>query len=48
MNTAEVKDVLAKQGLSPTGGTSADLAVVTKTDLDRWAQVIRAGKIQAD
>ncbi|MBX9824625.1 MAG: tripartite tricarboxylate transporter substrate binding protein [Xanthobacteraceae bacterium] len=48
LNAPDVKEALARQGLSPTGGTPEDLAVVTKTDLDRWAKVVRAAKIQAD
>ncbi|MBX9841840.1 MAG: tripartite tricarboxylate transporter substrate binding protein [Xanthobacteraceae bacterium] len=48
LSAPDVREALARQGLSPTGGTPEDLAVVTKTDLDRWAKVVRAAKIQAD
>ena len=44
----EIADVLGKQGLTPMGGTSADLAAITATDLARWAKVISAAKIKAD
>lgn len=48
LNTPEIKDALAKQGLSPTGGTPGELGQLTKGDLDRWARVVREAKIQAD
>jgi tripartite-type tricarboxylate transporter receptor subunit TctC len=44
----EVTETLGKQGLTPMGGTSADLATITATDLARWAKVISAAKIKAD
>lgn len=44
----EIAGTLAKQGLQPTGGTPAELAELTASDLDRWAKVIRAAKISAD
>ena len=44
----EVAETLAKQGLQPTGGTPAELADLTSSDLDRWARVIRDANIRAD
>jgi tripartite-type tricarboxylate transporter receptor subunit TctC len=44
----EVADALLKQGLQPTGGTSEQLEQLTKSDLERWAKVIRDAKIQPD
>jgi tripartite-type tricarboxylate transporter receptor subunit TctC len=44
----EVRDTLAKQGLATTGGTPADLARLTATDLERWAKVIRDARIEAE
>ena len=41
-------DTLTKQGLQPTGGSPGDLATLTRSDLDRWATVIREAKIQPD
>ena len=41
-------DTLTKQGLQPTGGSPDDLARLTRTDLERWAKVIREAKIQPD
>ena len=43
-----VIDTLTKQGLQPTGGSPAELAKLTKSDLERWTKVIRDAKIQAD
>jgi tripartite-type tricarboxylate transporter receptor subunit TctC len=44
----DVADALAKQGLQPTGGTAEQLEQMTKTDLERWTNVVRDAKIQAD
>ena len=41
-------ETLTKQGLRPTGGSPDDLAKLTRSDLDRWADVIREAKIQPD
>ena len=41
-------DTLTKQGLQPTGGSPGDLAKLTRSDLDRWATVIRQAKIEPD
>ena len=48
LKSRDVADTLAKQGLQPTGGTSDDLAQLTRTDLERWAAVVRDAKIQPD
>ena len=44
----EVVDTLAKQGLQATGGSAAALDQLTKSDLERWATVVRDAKIQPD
>ena len=44
----DVVETLAKQGLTPTGGTSAALAQFTKSELERWTTVVRTQKIRAD
>jgi tripartite-type tricarboxylate transporter receptor subunit TctC len=41
-------DTLSKQGLQATGGSPADLAKLTRADLERWDKVIRDAKIQPD
>ena len=48
LKNADTADSLMKQGLQPTGGTPEDLEKLTRTDLERWAKVIRDAKIQPD
>ena len=48
LKSPEVVDVLAKQGLTPTGGSAADLAMLTRDDLARWGRVIREAHITAE
>lgn len=48
LKNPEVKESLIKQGLTPTGGSPGQLAELTKTDLERWARVVRQAKIEAD
>jgi len=48
LKSPEVADVLAKQGLTPTGGSPADLATLTEKDLARWGRVIRDAHITAE
>ena len=44
----DVRETLAKQGLAPTGGAPQKLAQMTRDDLERWAKVVQAAKIEAD
>ena len=48
LQEADVRETLAKQGLAPTGGAPQKLAQMTRDDLDRWAKVVQAAKIEAD
>ena len=48
LRRAEVVDVLGKQGLQPTGGTPEALDQLTRSELERWARVVRDAKIQPD
>jgi tripartite-type tricarboxylate transporter receptor subunit TctC len=48
LKNPEVADALEKQGLQPTGGTEEQLDRMTRTDLERWAKVVRDAKIQPD
>ena len=48
LNNPEVADLLGKQGLQPTGGSPADLERITRSDLARWAKVVREANIKAD
>ncbi len=44
----EIRETLGKQGLLATGGTPERLAQMTQADMDRWAKVVQAAKIEAD
>jgi len=44
----QVVEVLAKQGLTPTGGSEQELADLTRNDFARWASVVREAHIPAD
>jgi len=44
----QVVEVLAKQGLTPTGGSEQELADLTRNDFARWANVVREAHIPAD
>ena len=48
LREAETKETLAKQGLTPTGGTPEELARLTRAELVRWLKVVREARIQAD
>jgi tripartite-type tricarboxylate transporter receptor subunit TctC len=48
LRNAEVVDTLARQGLQATGGPPDELDRITKTDLDRWAKVVKSANIKAD
>ena len=44
----DVRETLGKQGLAATGGTPEQLAQMTRDDMERWAKVVQAAKIEAD
>ena len=44
----DVRETLGKQGLAATGGTPDQLAQLTRNDLERWAKVVQAAKIEPD
>jgi tripartite-type tricarboxylate transporter receptor subunit TctC len=48
LRESDTSETLAKQGLTPTGGTPDDLARLTRTDLERWLKVVREARIQPD
>jgi len=48
LESRDVADTLAKQGLQPTGGSADELAQLTRNDLERWSIVVRDAKIQPD
>jgi tripartite-type tricarboxylate transporter receptor subunit TctC len=44
----DVRETLGKQGLAATGGTPEQLAQLTRNDMERWAKVVQAAKIEPD
>jgi tripartite-type tricarboxylate transporter receptor subunit TctC len=46
--SSEVRDALAKQGLSPVGGSPERLAALLRTELARWPRVVAKAGIKAD
>jgi|CXWL01.1.fsa_nt_gi tripartite-type tricarboxylate transporter receptor subunit TctC len=48
LGTAEVKELLAKQGVEPAPGTPEELAAFGKLETDTWARVVKQAKITAN
>jgi tripartite-type tricarboxylate transporter receptor subunit TctC len=48
LKTPELKGALAKLGAEPLGGTPQDFANMIKTDIGRWAPVVRALNLKVD
>lgn len=48
LRAREVMDSLKRQGLDATGGTQAEFATHIKTELAKWAKVVRDAGIKAD
>ena len=48
LESAPVKERLASLGLDPVGGTPADCAKLVKSDIERWAPVVKAGGARPD
>jgi tripartite-type tricarboxylate transporter receptor subunit TctC len=48
LSLPEVREFLAKQGLSPAGGEPERLSRLVKEELERWTRVIAEAKIRAD
>jgi tripartite-type tricarboxylate transporter receptor subunit TctC len=48
LKSEAVATTLAKQGLQATGGGPAELADLTRNDLERWARIVSAAGIKAD
>jgi len=46
LHSAEMKEKLAADGAQPVGSTSAEFAALIKSELEKWANVARAAKIQ--
>jgi tripartite-type tricarboxylate transporter receptor subunit TctC len=45
MKLAETRENSSAQGLAVGGGTSAELAVLLKTDIAKWAKVVKEAGI---
>jgi tripartite-type tricarboxylate transporter receptor subunit TctC len=48
VNDPEVKSKLVAQGIEPGGMTPAELAAFQKSEVEKWARVIKAGNIKVD
>jgi tripartite-type tricarboxylate transporter receptor subunit TctC len=48
LKEADVREVLAKQGLDPAGGTPEALGARVKRELASWTRVVKAAGIKAD
>ncbi len=48
LRIAEVRDSLLKQGLEPVTGTSEQFAQLIRSDLAKWARVVKDARIAAD
>jgi len=48
LQLSALANTLAKQGLTPTGGTAAQLAQLTKSELAQWIAIVRTQKIRPD
>ena len=46
LQTADMKEKLATDGAEPVGSTSAEFAALIKSELDKWAKVASAAKIE--
>ena len=44
----EVAAVMAKQGLTPAGGTPEELHDLVRSDFERWTRIVREANIKAD
>jgi tripartite-type tricarboxylate transporter receptor subunit TctC len=44
----DVRDSLIRQGLQPVTGTPEQFAELIRTDLARWARVVKEARIAAD
>jgi len=48
LRNPEVAEVMAKQGISPAGGTAKELQDLIRADFERWSRVVREARILAD
>lgn len=48
LQQAETREALARQDMSPVGGSPERFGDMVKRDLARWARVVAAAKIKPD
>ena len=48
INDPEIKAKLVAQGIEPSGMTPAELSAFQKTEIDKWARVIKTGNIKIE
>lgn len=48
LNSPDMRDAITKDGGEPKGSTPDELAAYFKREVDKYAKVIRAGKVQAE
>ena len=48
LKQSEIRDLLAKQGMAPAGGTPERFGDLVKKELARWSRVVAAAGIKAD
>jgi len=48
LKQSEIRELLAKQGMAPAGGTPERLGELVRKELARWSRVVVAAGIKAD
>jgi tripartite-type tricarboxylate transporter receptor subunit TctC len=48
LKLADIRELLAKQGMTPRGGTPESFGSMVRAELVRWDRVVKAAKIKAD
>ncbi len=48
LQSAEVREQLARQGAEPVGGTPAELAATVKAETEKWARVIKQANVKLE
>lgn len=46
--SAEVREKLAADGAEPVGGTSKELAAFVRSEIAKWAKVVKAAGLRAE
>jgi tripartite-type tricarboxylate transporter receptor subunit TctC len=48
LQTPEMKDRLARDGAVPVGSSPAELAAITRAEVEKWAKVVRSARIKVE